>query len=335
MSLKKQQEMQIEFSAKGNPQEWLENFAQQFGEDVVDDAFKISSAVGEGFIRQVHFFDGFTLTYLHVKLVQPLEFIRHSVKDSNLFPIMFYSQELPFEQDIDEKKKMIGYHTSNGIFMPSPQIETRWSMPANTDDFQITLTIEKDWFTSLFASSDDNYLKQLLESNKPFYLFESLQISMKNLITDIHCLINSDDKLKQFKLHQKAIELFNLFLKQLEYRNTNLNISAINQHDVQRIFVVQATILENLTTPPSLKELAQDAGMSISKLQKCFQQVFGKSISQYALSEKMQVAKQMLETKKYSIAEIGYDLGYSNLSHFSKAFHKKFGVNPKTYLSSL
>ena len=248
---------------------------------------------------------------------------------------MFYSQELPFEQDIDEKKKMIGYHTSNGIFMPSPQIETRWSMPANTDDFQITLTIEKDWFTSLFASSDDNYLKQLLESNKPFYLFESLQISMKNLITDIHCLINSDDKLKQFKLHQKAIELFNLFLKQLEYRNTNLNISAINQHDVQRIFVVQATILENLTTPPSLKELAQDAGMSISKLQKCFQQVFGKSISQYALSEKMQVAKQMLETKKYSIAEIGYDLGYSNLSHFSKAFHKKFGVNPKTYLSSL
>ena len=327
--------MQIEFSAKDKPQEWLKTIAQQFGTEVADNAFEIPSSLGSGFMKQVYFFDGLTLTYLHFKFIQPLEFIRHSITDAKLFPIMFYNQELSFEQDIDKKKEMIGFHTSNGIFMPSPQIESHWNIPANTDVFQITLTIEKDWYRNAFASSDDNYLKQLLESNKPFYLFESLQSSMKNLITDIHQLINSDDKLQQFKLHQKAIELFNSFLKQLENRNTNENISAINPIDVQKTFIVRKTILENITSLPSLKQLAQDAGMSISKLQKCFQQVFGKSISQYALSEKMQLAKQMLDTKKYTISEIGYDLGYANLSHFSKAFHKEFGINPKAYLSSL
>ena len=327
--------MKIKFSAKDKPQEWLKNLAQQFGTEVINNAFKISPSLGQGFMKQIYFFDGFTLTYLHFKLIQPLEFIRHSITDAKLFPIMFYSQELPFEQDIDEKKKMIGYHTSNGIFMPSPQIESRWNVPANMDGFQITLSIKKDWYTSAFESSDDNYLKHLLESNKPFYLFESLQSSMKNLITDIHQLINSDDKLQQFILHQKAIELFNLFLKQLENRNTNENISAINPIDVQKTFTVRKIILENLTSLPSLKQLSQNAGMSISKLQKCFQQVFGKSISQYALSEKMHLAKQMLETRKYTISEIGYDLGYANLSHFSKAFHKEFGINPKAYLISL
>lgn len=327
--------MQIEFSAQDKPQEWLNTLAQQFGTEVTDNAFKISSSLGSGFMKQFHFFDGFTLTYIHFKLFQPLEFIRHSIKDAKLFPIMFYSQELPFEQDIDEKKKMIGFHTSNGIFMPSPQIESRWNIPANMDVFQITITIEKDWYKKAFTSSDDNYLKQLLESNKPFYLFESLKSSMKNLITDIHQLNNSDDNLQQFKLHQKSIELFNLFLIQLENRNTNETISAINPIDVQKTFMVRKEILENLTALPSLKQLSQKAGMSISKLQKCFQQVFGKSISQYALSEKMQLARQMLETKKYTISEIGYDLGYANLSHFSKAFHNEFGINPKAYLSSL
>ncbi len=327
--------MQIEFSAKDKPQEWLKTIARQFGAEIDDDAFKIPASFGNGIMKQVYFFQGFTLTYLHFNLSQPLEFKRYSIKDAKLFPIMFYNQELPLEQNIDKKKQMVGYHTSNGIFMSSPQIESRWSIPANMAGFQITITIEKDWFTSIFSSFDDNYLNQLLASNKPFYLFESLQSTMKNLITDIHQLINSDDNLQHFKLHQKVIELFILFLKQLEKRDTNENISAINPIDIQKIFNVRKIILENLTSLPSLKQVSQDAGMSISKLQKCFHQVFGKSISKYALSEKMQMAKQMLSTQKYTISEIGYDLGYTNLSHFSKAFHNEFGINPKAYLSSL
>ncbi len=327
--------MQLDFSAKDKPQEWLKNFAHQFGTEVSDNAFEIPPSLGNGFMKQVYFFDGFTLTYLHFKLFRPMEFMRHPINEAKLFPIMFYSQELPFEQDVDEKKKMIGFHTSNGIFMPSPQIGSRWNVPANMDGFQVTLTIEKDWYIRSVASSNDNYLKQLLESKKPFYLFESLQNSMRNLITDIHQLVNSDDKLQQFKLHQKAIGLFYLFLKQLENRNTRETISGINPVDVQKIIIVRKKILENLTALPPLRQLSQDAGMSISKLQKCFQQVFGKSISQYALSEKMHLAKQMLGTKKYSISEVGYDLGYANLSHFSKAFRNEFGVNPKAYLSTL
>lgn len=328
--------MKIEYFAKDNPKEWIEYLAQQFGTRVVDNTFNISSELGEGFMKQVYLFEGFTLTYLHFKLTQQVELIRHSVKNANLFPIMFFGQEEPLELNIEGKKKQIGYNTSNGIFMPSPQIESRWKLPANMDEYQITLTVDKKWFTSLFALPHDNYLKQVLESNKPFYIFESIQSSMRHLINDIHQVINSNNNFQYFTIHQKAIELFNLFLMQLEYRNTeNISISSINKLDVQRVFNVRKTILDNLNSPPQLKSLATDSGMSISKLQRCFRQVFGKSISQYALSEKMQMAKQMLNTKKYTISEVGYDLGYTNLSHFSKAFYNEFGVNPKTHLSSL
>jgi hypothetical protein len=49
--------MQIEFSAKDKPQEWLNTLAQQFGTEVADNAFKISSSLGNGFMKQVYFFD--------------------------------------------------------------------------------------------------------------------------------------------------------------------------------------------------------------------------------------------------------------------------------------
>ncbi len=329
--------MKIEFSAKNTPHEWFDIIANGFGTQVNNNnTFRIPSSTGEGFGKQIYFFEGLTLTYFYFhKLFEPLEFIRHSQKESRLFPIMFYCQDKPMEQNIGEIKKLIGYHTSNGIFMPSPEIESTWKIPQNIKGFQVSLTLEKEWFLKTSNYSDDIYLNRLLKSKKPFYLFESLHPSMKNIIYSIHKLITSDNKFQQLKLHQISMELFNLFIDQVEHRSSKEKISGLNASDIETLFLTRKQLLENLTNPPSLKQLSLNAGMSISKLQKCFRQVFGKSISQYALTEKMELAKQLLDTKKYSVSEVGYTTGYSNLSHFTKAFHKEYGINPKAYLNSI
>lgn len=327
--------MKIEFSAKDKPNEWFETIAGQFKSGISDSLFEIPASLGQGFLKQVCFFKGFTLTYLYFKLLEPLEFIRHAIPEALLFPIMFYSQDIPLEQNINEQKNRIGYHTSKGIFMPSPQIESRWIIPAGIEGYQVTLTIEKSWFIQTVSHSEAIYLNQLLKSGKPFYLFESLSTNMNRVIKDIHTLINPVDKTQNLKLLQKSVELFNLFTEQVEQRSIIHSPLKIKPADIDAIFRVRQQLLEKITHLPSLKELSLDAGMSVSKLQKCFQQVCGKNISQYALHEKMNLAKEMLASKKYSVSEVGYQLGYSNLSHFSKAFNKKFGVKPKEYLSSL
>lgn len=324
--------MKIEFKAENNPQKWFNTVAKGFGVEINNNEFEIPASLGKGVWKQFCFFEGFTLTYLHLKLSESLELVRQSVQDAQLFPIMFYCQDAPLEQNIDEQKKLIGYHTANGIFMPSPQIESSWTLPREKDGFQVTLTIDKKWFLESSKHSNETYFGRLLKSKKAFYLFESMLPSMKNVIHTIHEIINSNDKFLDIKLHQKAIELFNLFLENVENRNLKENISGINASDIEKIFQTRQKLLENLTNVPSLKQLSLDAGMSISKLQKCFQQVFGLSISQYALSEKMNLAKQLFDTKKYSVSEVGYKLAYSNLSHFTKAFRNEFGLNPKQYL---
>ena len=326
--------MKIEFSAKDKPQEWLQTIARQFGADIINNTFDIPVSAGEGVFKQIYFFKGLTLTYLQVKLSEPLEFVRHSIPEAKLIPIMFYSQDIPFEQNIDEQKKLVGYHTSNGIFMPSPQIQSNWLVPSGNWGYQVTLTIEKDWFLKTIATPQSIYLNQLLNSEKSFYLFESLTSTMKQIICNIHDLVNSDEKLQKLKLFQYAIELLNLFFYKVEQRTIIHDISGIHSSDIEAVFLIRKQILENLISPPPLRQLSLEAGMSISKLQKCFRQVFGKSISQYALSEKMNLARQILDTKKHSVSEVGYQIGYANLSHFTKAFKKEFGINPKSYLNN-
>jgi len=69
--------------------------------------------------------------------------------------------------------------------------------------------------------------------------------------------------------------------------------------------------------------------MSETKLKRLFNQVFGKSIFQYFQNFRMQEAARLLK-EGLSISEVGYQLGFSNLEHFTKVFEEVIGVKPKT-----
>jgi AraC-like DNA-binding protein len=80
--------------------------------------------------------------------------------------------------------------------------------------------------------------------------------------------------------------------------------------------------------PPTIKELSRVAAMSESKLKKVFKTVFGLPIYEYFQRHRMQKAKIMLMSGNYSIKDVGYSLGYANLSNFTLAFKKEFGKLP-------
>ncbi|MBR0524202.1 MAG: helix-turn-helix transcriptional regulator, partial [Prevotella sp.] len=43
-------------------------------------------------------------------------------------------------------------------------------------------------------------------------------------------------------------------------------------------------------------------------------------------------AAQLLQEKKHTVSEIGYMVGFSNPSYFSKCFQKQFGIRPADYM---
>jgi AraC-like DNA-binding protein len=54
----------------------------------------------------------------------------------------------------------------------------------------------------------------------------------------------------------------------------------------------------------------------------------GISLHQYVLNVKLHKASEMLHSSSVSITKIAQELGFSDISHFSKAFKNKLGYNP-------
>ena len=49
---------------------------------------------------------------------------------------------------------------------------------------------------------------------------------------------------------------------------------------------------------------------------------------------RLKKAAQLLLERKYTVSEIGYMVGFSNPSYFSKCFQKQFGIKPADYMKS-
>jgi AraC-like DNA-binding protein len=109
------------------------------------------------------------------------------------------------------------------------------------------------------------------------------------------------------------------------------HLCALNIHDIQSIYKVKEQILEHLETPPVIQALAVGANMSPSKLKRLFKQIFGNSIFSYYQGFRMKEAARLLKEEKLSVSDVGYQLGFTNLSHFSRVFKEHIGMKPKQY----
>ncbi|MCD8194401.1 MAG: AraC family transcriptional regulator [Tannerellaceae bacterium] len=108
----------------------------------------------------------------------------------------------------------------------------------------------------------------------------------------------------------------------------------LNNHDIQTIYKVKEQLLTHIKTPPVIRELAAYAHMSPSKLKRLFRQVFGDSIFSYYQHFRMQEAARLLKEEKLSVSEVGYQMGFTNLSHFSRVFYEHIGMKPKQFTKS-
>lgn len=55
------------------------------------------------------------------------------------------------------------------------------------------------------------------------------------------------------------------------------------------------------------------------------------TIKHYILQEKVKLSQNLLKYSDYNIQEIGFYLGFSSQSHFTKVFQEISGINPKEY----
>lgn len=99
----------------------------------------------------------------------------------------------------------------------------------------------------------------------------------------------------------------------------------------ERVERVKEILARDMVNPPALEMLGQEAGCSPFYLSRSFSREVGLTIPQYLRKIRMERAAELLRTGRYNVTEAATEVGYSSLSHFSKAFCETIGCCPVLY----
>ncbi|MEM9093334.1 MAG: AraC family transcriptional regulator [Cyanobacteria bacterium P01_F01_bin.53] len=140
---------------------------------------------------------------------------------------------------------------------------------------------------------------------------------------------------KRMYLESKAIELLALLIEEeadIHQDKAQANLAGLDNRD--RIHYAQEILMNNLTNPPSLMELARQVGMCDYNLKRGFKEVFNTTVFGYLRDRRLEKAQQLLLEPWMTVAEAARTVGYDSHASFTTAFKKKYGTSPKAYQMS-
>lgn len=104
-----------------------------------------------------------------------------------------------------------------------------------------------------------------------------------------------------------------------------------NKKNLQIIQKVIKYVKENYSRDITLNEIANNLYFTPNYLSSLFSRSMGESFSNYITRYRVQKAKELLESGKYKVYEIGEMVGYKNPDYFSKIFKELIGFTPSSY----
>ncbi|MEM9076969.1 MAG: tetratricopeptide repeat protein [Bacteroidota bacterium] len=170
----------------------------------------------------------------------------------------------------------------------------------------IMLTARKEQESKLntLGKGADHFL------TKPFEI-EELRVRIKSLLEQRKRI--QDYHKSQFLTHPKAEA-----------------ITSSDDRFLQQIGHILAKNLDN--SEFSVDEFATKMSMSRVQLYRKMKATIGYSVSDFIRQYRLKKAYEYLENRKGTVSEIAYDVGFSNLSYFTKAFKEAYNLKPSEIL---
>ena len=149
-----------------------------------------------------------------------------------------------------------------------------------------------------------------------------------------------DDYLtKPFNARELRVRVKNIILRRKELRKKFSNATVIKPSEVSAVDADQKFLQKTIKIIEShfedeqfsVERLAEEAGISISQLNRKLKALIDQPAGQLIRSLRLQRAANLLSQNAGSVAEICYQVGFSDQSYFSRAFKKQFGCSPSDY----
>lgn len=254
---------------------------------------------------------------------------RESDNDPNLVHINLIRKG-SLTRDYNGKETHLEAGAIKGVFIYNGLFPMTIKHPAGTTLETINYNITKTALLRLLPEAEETF-DSLFGSKEPVAYHTNLPVEFETFVEDIFHFKKSEFGRIPLVV-SRGLELFTLLMKNVKKMVDKDELHGLHNDDYKRLLRIKEQLTSSFDQRISVENLANEFGISVSKLKRDFKTLFDTSVYQFYTHAKMDEAYRLLQTGEYSVMEVGYDLGYTNLSKFSQMFKKVKGINPKEVL---
>ncbi len=294
---------------------------------VENDRLLVPEEIGKGFFKSISVVGIDALLYnfhLYKDLV-----VKRDKDEKEYYTLVFDEVRDPehFKLEIGQDSLTNNNVRQSAIYLTSFLYDVELTLPKNVYMRGLRVLVTKDWMQKyLHLKEIEDVLEKYIDLKTKNIWYKPVDPESKDLLNAL--LLESDSTLLSYQ--NKILRIVEIFfdwlINEAKYLSQKSGISRTDIEAVQKVEGILTS--EHVVIPPTIKELARKVAMSESKLKKVFKSVYELPVYEYFQKHRMQKARTMLLSGKFSIKDVGYTLGYSNLSNFTLAFKKEFGRLP-------
>lgn len=191
---------------------------------------------------------------------------------------------------------------------------------------------EQDAFEKIIITLDEPFLRGFLErhplpagafENDDSFLFVKEDKLIRNFIQSLEPYYNGSDQINPTFADVKREELLLILLK-----NDPHLAGVFFNFGIPEKINLEEFMNRNFRFNISLERFAFLTGRSLSSFKRDFQKLFGTNPGSWLKKKRLEEAYFQISKQKERPSDIYLEVGFEDLSHFSFAFKKEFGLTP-------
>lgn len=227
----------------------------------------------------------------------------------------------------------ISYFNDGDLIFLGPDLpHFGFSERREAEHYEIVVQMKEDFLGPLFLEKPEmRTIKRLFEKARLGLSFHG------DIKEEIGLRLNQMLDMPPF---EKTIELLNILQKMAlsdDYQILNATGFAleVNSLDHGRIETIYNFVQKNFKNPITLEEIAAQTNMTVPAFCRYFKKITGLTFTKFVNEFRVAYARKVLAEEHKSIADVCFECGFNNFSHFNKTFREITGESPSNYRKSI
>lgn len=290
----------------------------------------LPASAGSGYVYANNINEAMSFLLMNVKFDDDVALERKALNEMNLLLYFLHVNVADFYEiasDVD-KIKYGANVKRRSIFLSSTNYPLEITYSKGTEVQLIGVFFKSSLVRKFFKKDIYHYLTEYSQVRLRDHDKKSISDAENKLLQEIF-ETDIKDEFGKLVLHNRILLLIEKILNRFlieEFPSSRAPASREGDDGLKEVELILAE--KEPGKFPSIQELSRVALMSSTKLKKRFKEVYGMKLYQFYNYNRLHRARQWIESGETNIKEAAYRIGFANLSNFSKAFKKEFGLLP-------